>query len=147
MSFRNFIQSLRNYSSELEATREKDALRVSLDIIAQVKLRIQGAGKDYNEQPFTPYTPKYKETRAKLGYQTERVDLTRTGRLWANVRPVVIAKSLGIVTISVGAISKDNELKVRGFVKKRPNPMLPSKKELTRAQTAYFQLRQQRRLQ
>lgn len=144
MSFRNFISELKAKREELELTREQDALRVAFDLLAQVKLRIQTRGEDFNEDTFSPYTPEYKKTRAKLGYQSEYVDLTRSGELWANVKPTVERRGADFVAIEIGAQTPGNEAKVRGFVRKRPNPIRPSLKEISRANIAYSQIRSNR---
>ena len=99
MSFRNFINRLKDQREELERTREEDALRIAFDLTGQIKLRIQSRGEDFNDDPFSPYTPGYAETRDELGFQSDYVDLTRSGQLWANVRPVVIDKTQTTVSV------------------------------------------------
>jgi len=42
-------------------------------------------GVDINNQPFTPYSESYADKRREAGFQIGKVDLNRSGRMWASL--------------------------------------------------------------
>lgn len=123
----------------LKANREADCTRIVLDLIAQVRLRVQVFGTDYNERPFVDYTPGYKRERAKAGYQVDHVDFTRTGRMWASVRPATLNETDSGVLIEAAARTPADRDKLRGQRRKRGNILLPSDDEVRIAAEANSQ--------
>jgi hypothetical protein len=130
MTPRQFATDLERRVAELNANRPRDVLQMALEFKALIQLRIQERGYNFQERPFTPYTPAYGKNRAKAGYQTEYVDFTRTGRLWANVRPEVIENTETKTVVEITARDDSNQVKLQGAVKKRGNILLPSDKEV-----------------
>lgn len=136
MKARDFSRKIRANLAAMRANRPAETLRVTLDLIALVRLRVQSEGKDYREQDFEPYTPGYARQRAKAGYQVGYVDFTRTGRLWASVQPEVTAQSGDVLQIRVAPQGQDNVDKARGARRKRGNILLPSDSEVAIARAA-----------
>jgi hypothetical protein len=115
--------------AEMSANRDRDALNIALEIKALVQLRIQTRGYNFEETPFVPYTERYAKQRKDEGYQTEYVDFTKTGRLWANVRPEVAQSTPTVTTVEITARDEGNQAKLRGAVRKRGNILLISAPE------------------
>ena len=115
--------------AEMSANRDRDALNIALEIKALVQLRIQTRGYNFEETPFSPYTNQYAKRRKKEGYQAEYVDFTKTGRLWANVRPEVAESTPTMTTVEITARDEGNQVKLQGAVRKRGNILLVSKIE------------------
>ena len=99
--FDRIINRIRQIKHDLTANREADATRIALDQIALTKLRIQTTGQNSENQPFSPYVPPYAKQRQKAGYQVGYVDFTRSGRMWAAVRPFVVKSSVFSATIEI----------------------------------------------
>lgn len=130
MTPRDFASDLERRVAELNANRPRDVLQMALEFKALIQLRIQDRGYNFQERPFSPYTPAYAKNRQKSGYQAEYVDFTRTGRLWANVRPEVIENTETKTVVEITARDDGNQRKLQGAVKKRGNILLPSQKEI-----------------
>lgn len=130
MAISNLIQRIRQIKHDLIANREAEVLRISLDQLALTKLRIQTKGQNAENQPFAPYVPGYAAERKKAGYQVGYVDFTRTGRMWANVSPVVVESSVFSATVVLqGSEQRTNDI-IAGARKKRGNILQPSKAEI-----------------
>lgn len=136
MTADQYSADLRARIRAMRANRPQDVLRITFDLIGQIRLRVQSSGEDFRGRPFDPYTPDYAKQRAKAGYQVGYVDLTRTGRLWASVRPEVIQSTQESTTVEVAPRGQDNVDKARGQVRKRGNIILPSDEELNIAAQA-----------
>lgn len=130
------IERLRQIKADLIANREAELMRIALDQIALVKLRVQSSGLNSNEVPFEDYTPDYKRSRAKAGYQVGYVDFTRTGKLWAGIVPVVVESSLYKTVIEFRANGERGEKILQGAKRKRGNITQPSKSEIQMARDA-----------
>ncbi len=115
--------------AEMSANRDRDALNITLEAKALVQLRIQTTGQNFDEVLFSPYTAQYAKNRQKAGYQTEYVDFTRSGNLWANVRPEVIESTEVKSVVEITARDDRNQVKLQGAVKKRGNILLVSQSE------------------
>jgi S-adenosylmethionine hydrolase len=115
--------------AEMSANRDRDALNIALEVKALVQLRIQTTGQNFDEVLFSPYTAQYAKNRQKAGYQTEYVDFTRSGNLWANVRPEVIESTDVKSVVEITARDDRNQVKLQGAVKKRGNILLVSQSE------------------
>lgn len=136
MDARAYAAKIRAGIQAMRANRAAETLRVTLDLIALVRLRVQAEGRDYREMDFAPYTPGYARQRAKAGYQADYVDFTRTGRLWASVQPEVTAQAGDTLEILVSPKGQDNQDKARGARRKRGNILLPSEAEVAIARAA-----------
>lgn len=115
--------------AEMSANRDQDALLIALEIKALVQLRIQTRGYNFEETPFVPYTSQYAKRRKKEGYQVEYVDFTKTGRLWANVRPEVTQSTPTFTRVEITARDNRSQSKLQGAARKRGNILLISSKE------------------
>jgi hypothetical protein len=130
------IERIRQIKADLINNREAELMRIALDQIALIKLRVQTTGKDFNEQQFEDYTPDYKRARAKAGYQVGFVDFTRTGQFWQGIVPVVVESSLYKTVIELRPSSPRGEAILAGAKKKRGNITQPSKAEIQMARDA-----------
>jgi hypothetical protein len=130
MAFERIIQAIRQIKHDLQANREADAQRIVLDQIALTKLRVQTSGKNSEGAAFSPYVPAYKKSRAKAGYQVGYVDFTRTGQMWAAVRPQVVSSTVFSATVAIQAANERARTIIAGAVPKRGNITQPSKSEI-----------------
>lgn len=129
-SIRALLDKIADAKKQLEANREAEALRIAFDQVALLKLRIQQTGTDSTGSAFVPYTPGYEKQRKKAGFQTEYVDLTRSGSLFASIRPVVTSSNIFSATVEIGPQSTSEAQKLAGLEKKRPGILQPSEEEL-----------------
>lgn len=130
MAFERTIERIRRIKQDLIANREAEALRISLDALALIKLRIQTKGEAYTGSPFPPYVPGYAKERKASGYQVGYVDFTRTGRMWANVQPEVERSSAFSATVVVRGQSDYSREIIAGAARKRGNILQPSRDEI-----------------
>jgi len=70
---------------DLQATRQ-----LALVATGVIQGRAFDQGRGSNAAPMRPYTPAYARARAKAGLRTSPVNLTRTGTLRRNLRPVQV---------------------------------------------------------
>lgn len=141
MDSREFIRTLKERLAALNQNRAKDALRIANDLNALVRLRINTRGQDFNNRPFTPYTPGYKKVRQKAGRQTRIVDFNFTGRLQAATQSFITEETGTKVVVTTTARGSDNQMKLRGAAtrpKARPrgNILRPSTQEIQSAEQA-----------
>ena len=130
MAFEALLNRIRQIKQNLINDRENEALRISFDQLALTKLRIQTKGQNSNEQPFAPYVPAYAKDRQKAGYQVGYVDFTRTGRMFAAVRPRVESSTVFSATVVIEGTDQRSRDIIAGAAKKRGNILLPSKAEI-----------------
>lgn len=128
--FDRIINRIRQIKHDLTANREADATRIALDQIALTKLRIQTTGQNSENQPFSPYVPPYAKQRQKAGYQVGYVDFTRSGRMWAAVRPFVVKSSVFSATIEIRGADQRAQDIIAGARAKRGNILRPSQQEI-----------------
>jgi hypothetical protein len=126
---------IRQNLADLRANRERELQIIGADLSTLIKLRIQGSGENYLNTKFSPYTPGYARQRAKKGFPTDKVDFTRTGRMFASVYPDTDKNPSGVVVV-ITAHGRDNLDKVEGAQKKRGNILRPSQEELDLAEQA-----------
>jgi hypothetical protein len=129
-SITNLIEKVRDAKRQLIANREADVLRISLDQIALVKLRIQTTGEDSTGGKFEPYTPIYAAKRKEKGLQVGFVDFTDRGRLWASIQPRIVASNVFSASVEIGPQNEGDAAKLRGLQGKRPNILQPSDQEI-----------------
>ncbi len=130
------LERIAQIKQNLIRNREAELMRIAIDQIALVKLRVQTSGKNYEEVPFTAYTPEYAKSRGKAGYQVGYVDFTRTGQFWQGIVPVVVESGLLKTVIEFRPTSTRGENILAGAKKKRGDITRPSKKETQLAQAA-----------
>jgi len=130
MALDKILDEIRRIKAELTANRQAEALRIAFDQLALTKLRIQTRGESAAGGPFAPYVPAYAKERKAAGYQVGYVDFTRTGRLWANIAPVVESSDATSVTVVIRGQSQLSEDILAGQSRKRGNILQPSKAEL-----------------
>jgi hypothetical protein len=130
MAFEGLLNKIRLAKANIIKNRESELLRISLDQLALIKLRIQTSGNDYKNAKFPPYTPAYAKERKRAGYQAGYVDFTRTGRFWAGVRPKVEKSDIFSTTITVGSEDARGKNILKGAEKKRGNILTPSREEI-----------------
>ena len=128
--FERIINRIRQIKHDLTANREADATRIALDQLALTKLRIQTKGQDSDNRAFLPYVPSYAKQRQKAGYQAGYVDFTRTGQMWAAVRPVTVRVNVFSATIAVTAANQRAQDIIRGAYPKRGDITAPSRAEI-----------------
>lgn len=136
MSIQDFITNYRQRIDNLNRNRTDEVRKIALDLSAQIKLRIQSDGKDFQEQPFSAYTTSYANVRQELGYQVDYKDYTRTGKLMANVQPYVLEEDETKTVIEITARNEDDQLKLRGARRKDGNILLPTESEIELARQA-----------
>lgn len=134
MTLKELANAFGRMRQDLTNNRQKDAALIAADLTALVKIRIQSTGKNFEEQQFEDYTTPYAKKRKKRGLQTQRVDFTDTGRMWASVQPRVTAHNDRTTQITVKAGDDENQTKLNGQFRKRGNILLPTEKELQRIQ-------------
>lgn len=130
----------RNYRARLEqwqASRPAEVLRIGVSLAGQVKLRISETGRNAAGQPFPDYVPAYRERRARLGFQVEHVDFTRSGALFRDVNAYLADDNGTRATVVITARRDENQDKLLGAVRKRGNILVPSEEELALAVAAY----------
>ena len=130
MALEAILQQIRQIKQRLTSDREAESLRISLDLLALMKLRIQTEGKNSDEVAFLPYTPAYAKERKSAGYQVGYVDFTRTGRLWANVKPRVESSSVYSATVVIEGGEQRSKDIIAGAARKRGNILQPSRAEI-----------------
>lgn len=131
ISPREFKRRIRAARLEIEQQRKPFALQMALDGLALLKQRIQGRGLNSKGARFKPYTKEYaKYGRQEKGYQTNYVDFTRTGRLFASIVAKVVKDGKGKTTVEIAPRDAENQKKVDGAVRKRGNILEWSKQEI-----------------
>jgi len=139
MAFEALLNRIRQIKANLINDRESEALRIAFDQLALTKLRIQTKGQNSNEQPFAPYVPEYAKNRQKAGYQTGYVDFTRTGRMFAAVRPRVESSTVFSATVIIEGSDQRSKDIIAGAARKRGNILQPSKAEIELTRQANIQ--------
>lgn len=130
MQFLSAIDKIRLVREALINNREADLLRISLDLSALIKLRIQTKGENAQGNPFEPYTPYSKRLRKAAGYQIGFVDFTQTGQMWASIRPRVLAHSREETTVVLeSGNTRGQEILVKQEPK-RGNILTPNQAEI-----------------
>lgn len=128
-TIRQFLDNLRRAKAEMIANREAEALKISLDQIALVKLRIQRKGENAQGAQFSPYTPDYAKNRKKAGYQIGFVDFTRTGKMWAAIQPKVVESNVFRAVVELEGRDEKTRAMLRGHENKRGNILSPNATE------------------
>lgn len=134
MTLTEFKNRLILAKRELIDNREKETLKILLDTTALIKLRIQNKGEDSEGNLFPDYTTPYKKVRQKKSLQIEKVDFTDTGRMFANIRPVLVRKDEDRIVYELKAGNALNQAKLDGQFKKRGNILAPSDSEIAQVQ-------------
>ena len=136
MTARDLANQIRRNVEALRNNREQELKIIGSDLAALIKLRIQGSGRNYLNQLFSPYSQRRKDERQKKGRQIGYVDYTDTGRLWASVYPDVDGNGAK-ATVVISAHGADNVRKVQNAETKRGDLILrPSQDELDLAAKA-----------
>lgn len=130
MALERLIERIRKIKADITNNREEDALRIGFDLSALIKLRIQTSGQNAYGGAFSPYVPPYAKSRAKDGYQVGYVDYTRTGRMFAAVRPRVEKSNVFSATVVIEGSDQRSKDIIAGAVKKRGNILRASKEEI-----------------
>lgn len=87
--------------------RPKETLRISLNLLDQVRTRIQTSGNNSKNVQFPPYSASYAKQRKRAGYQVGYVDFTRTGRLWGNIAPFIVDNTKEVTVVEISARNPD----------------------------------------
>lgn len=136
MAFERLIQRIRQIKADLIANREAEVLTIALDQVALTKLRIQSRGENSDGAKFPGYVPPYAKQRQKAGYQTQYVDFTRTGRMWAAVRPRIESSNIFSATVVIEGADQRSKDIIAGAAKKRGNILQPSEAEIALTRNA-----------
>lgn len=115
---------------ELGKTQAEDALLSTLDLIGLIKLRLAEQGTRADGSAFSDYSPIYGKVRQSKGLQTGRKDFNVTGQLYNSIRPEITGQSVGEVRASITVRGSDNQLKVKGQIKRDGVIIEPSKGEV-----------------
>lgn len=123
--------------------RPGETMRISLNLLDQVRTRIQTSGNNAKNVQFTPYSPTYAKQRKKAGYQVGYVDFTRTGRLWGNIAPFVVENTKEVTVVEISARNPDlqdilNWQATKPEKGERGNILLPTEKELGFVEAAHL---------
>jgi hypothetical protein len=129
-SIKELRDAIRKGINDLVDNRERDALQIAGDQLALIKLRIQTSGENSTGAAFTAYTSNYAKQRVKAGFQAAYVDFTRTGRMWANIRPQVIDSSVFSCRVEVKATLPNEQVKLEANSKRRGNILEPTQDEI-----------------
>lgn len=133
-----FQQKLMLIKSRIIQQRARIALQAASDLSATIKLRIQETGVNADGNKFSPYTKDYaKKGRKDLGYQSEYVDFTRTGRMTNNIQPKIEENTQDRTLVVITARDATERAKLKGQVKKRGNIIRPSKNEIAVLEAQY----------
>ena len=130
MTLGEYVSKFAEVVKKLRETKTQRAVGVVNNVLAQVKRRIQTTGVDYEGSQYKGYSKIYKVERAGDGYQVNYFDMTRTGRLWNSINPVVERDGRFNTIAVLKARDKNNDEKLRGNLGIRPNILRPSKTEL-----------------
>ena len=130
MNFDDYLQTIEDVRVELIDNQPERVLRVSNLFLALIKDRIQRTGVNYEGNQFEAYTTPYAKRRQDGGYQTEYVDFTVTGRLWANIVPQAEVKQRGVTEVTIKARDAENQAKLNGQFEKRGNILLGTEEEI-----------------
>lgn len=130
MAFEAIIERVRQIKADIIKNREAEVLKMALDGLALVKLRIQTKGQSADGPQFAPYVPSYAAERKKAGYQIGFVDYTRTGQFWASVRPQVETSNIFKTVVVIGATNARGSEILKGAEPKRGNLLQFSKDEI-----------------
>lgn len=130
MTIEQLEGKLKEIKIRIIQARPEECFRIVSDILGQVKNRIQSSGEDYSGAQFAPYVPAYEKKRAAEGYQTDFVDFTVSGDLWASITPRVTDQTEDSLTIQAAPRGTLNEKKAAGQVRKRGNILQPSEDEV-----------------
>lgn len=141
MDAEQFARQYRGRLEQWRANRAAELLRIGVSLAGQIKLRISETGRDSEGQAFPDYVPAYKKTRARLGFQVEYVDFTRSGALFRDVNAYEVQEDGDRATVAITARRGENQDKLRGAVRKRGNILVPSQQELDIAVAAYEERR------
>lgn len=136
VSIRQYIDRLIAAKNSLIASRVDEVMKITLDVNALLKIRIQSRGEDYSGAKFEPYTPGYARTREKAGFQIAHVDLTRSGKTMASIMPVVQESSIFATVIIIQGADEQSRAIIRGLSKKRGDILRYSETELALARSA-----------
>lgn len=128
--FQRQIDKLRSIRQAITANREADALRIGFDTSALIKLRIQTKGENADGAAFAPYVPSYAKQREKAGYQTQYVDFTRSGRMFAAIGPEVTESDETSATVEIRGRDEKTKAMLRGHARKRGNILRASPAEI-----------------
>lgn len=131
MTPREIAQRLNANLQEYLSNEEKETARIAQDLLTQIKLRIQTSGKNSQGAAFVGYVPSYAKYRQKKGAQTSFVDLTMTGRLWANTKVETVKTDGGKTAFIIGPTNPENTAKLLGQLEKRGNVLIPTQDEIT----------------
>lgn len=142
------FSNIREYINELKARKERflqeranTRLQIVVDLKAVIALRIQTTGKNYDDEDFEAYTPKY-QAQKELEFENARagiVDFTRTGALWRNIK-ATIKEEGDIITVTLEADNDTDRAKLASFIKKWGNILRPSQEEIDIVRQANLEL-------
>lgn len=144
MDIGEFKDRLQKARDAIVEDRPRETLRISLNLLDAVRGRIQGGGINSAQMPFPPYSKGYAKSRKRAGYQVTYVDFTRTGRLWANVRPFIVEQAETFVIVEISARNPDLQDILNWQATKpkddpRGNILLPTQKELNFVELAHLE--------
>ena len=144
---RILTRRLQRMVGDLARTQAADAAATSQDVMGLVKLRLAQRGTDSMGDQFSDYSDDYASYRRSRGRQSAVKDFNFTGELYRSIHVRVAPIRLGVVQTLIGPRGRDNrqklrgqiviEMKKRGVLLPRANPIYPSRKDIETAKKAY----------
>lgn len=104
IDFDTMINRLRACRQEMEATRQIDALKIGLDAVAAIKVRVQNEGLNAEGQSFGVYTEQYQKWRAKNNLTAAPfplVNFKKTTAMWNSTTANVTFDGNGVTEVRI----------------------------------------------
>lgn len=141
MTPQEFNRQIDDRLQQLRANRPREVLIISQELKTAVQLRIQTRGENFLGASFIGYSRSWAKDRKSRGRQTNYVDFTDTGRLWANIQPAILSNTKDQTIVEVTARDRENQDKLRGARSlprsaPRGNILIPNQKEIGLASEA-----------
>lgn len=141
MTPQEFNRQIDDRLQMLRANRPREVLTIAQELKTAVQLRIQTRGEDFTGAAFVGYSRSWAKNRQSRGRQTNYVDFTDTGRLWANIQPAILSNTKDQTIVEVTARNRQDQDKLRGAKslpksKPRGNILIPNAKEIGSASEA-----------
>ncbi len=108
-----FISAMRNTATDLGDEFGNIVLEGAINAKSSVQNRIQEQGKGSDEVPFRDYAESTKRIRQSKGRQTIFVDLTDTGRMWANIGVINLETNEDSAVALIGGKNEFTRQKLR----------------------------------
>lgn len=127
----DLINRLKAVRENIIKNRPDNIQRIASDTLALTKRRVQQTGIDSEGQSFVDYDPIYAvKGRQELGYQSDIVDFTRTGKMLNSVKAFPVSSNDSETVVEVKASRQSEQDKLNGQFRLRGNILLPNSDEI-----------------